>query len=136
MSADVFLDSNVLIYAISADDPRAAIATGLVAQGGKISVQVLNEFANVARRKLLRSWPDIAEALAAFRMLCADPLPLTVATHEAALTIAADGQLSFYDSLIVASALEAGCTTLLSEDMQDGRTFDGRLTIRNPFADV
>ena len=135
MNGDVFLDSNVLIYAITSDDPRAAVATALLERGGAISVQVLNEFANAARRKLKRSWPEIAQALAALRVLCADPVPLTAATHAAALGIAEREGFGFYDSLIVASALEAGCAMLLSEDMQDGRRIDGRLTIRNPFAE-
>jgi predicted nucleic acid-binding protein len=108
----------------------------LIQQGGTISVQVLNEFASAARRKLGRSWPDIAASLAALQVLCPDPLPLTVANHESALVLAEREQLNFYDALIVASALQAGCTTLPSEDMQNGRTFDGRLTIRNPFADL
>jgi predicted nucleic acid-binding protein len=133
MSADVFLDTKVLVYAAAKDDPRAAIATALLAKGGRISVQVLNEFASVARRKLNWPWPDIAEALSAFRILCPDPLPLTVATNEAALEIAERDGIGFYDSLIVASAIEAGCTTLLSEDMQDGRAIVGTLTIQNPF---
>ena len=128
MSGEVFFDTNILIYAAAKGHPRADVVTALVAKGGAISVQVLNEFANVARRKLKWPWPDIVEALAAFRVLCSEPLPIGAATHETAL----DG-IGFYDSLIVASALEAGCSTLFSEDMQDGRTIAGRLTIRNPF---
>src|SRR5919198_1035770 len=105
-------------------------------QRGTISVQVLNEFTNIARRKLNWPWPEVVEALAAFRVLCSEPLPIGVATHEAALEIARRDGLGFYDALIVASALEAGCSTPLSEDMQDGRTIAGLLTIRNPFAQV
>lgn len=134
MNAEVFLDTNILVYAAGTQDRRAEIATALVAEGGIISVQVLNEFASVARRKLDRPWPEVVSALAAFRVLCSEPRPITVATHEAALEIAERDGFNVYDALIVASALEAGCTTLLSEDMQDGRTIAGRLTIRNPFA--
>jgi predicted nucleic acid-binding protein len=130
----VFLDSNVLVYSIVTDDPRAAIATALLEQGGAISVQVLNEFASTAIRKLKRSWSDVTAALAAFRKLLPNPLPITLAMHEAALEIAQRDRLSFYDALIVAAALEAGCSTLLTEDMQHGRVIDGRLTIQNPFA--
>ncbi len=133
MSADVFLDTNILIYAAAKDDPRAEIATALVAKGGRISVQVLNEFAAIARRKLNWPWADVIEALAAFRVLCPDPLPIGVATHEAALAIAQRDGIGFNDSLIVASAIEAGGSTLLSEDMQDGRTIAEILTIQNPF---
>jgi predicted nucleic acid-binding protein len=136
MNAEVFLDTNILVYAVAKNDPRAEIATALVAQGGRISVQVLNEFAAIARRKLKWPWPDVVEALAAFRALCPEPLPIRVATHEAALAIAQQDGWSFYDALIVASAIEAGCATLLSEDMQDGRTIPGGLTIKNPFKPV
>lgn len=132
----VFFDSNVLLYTLAADDPRAAIAAALLGRGGIVSVQVLNEFANVASRKLKLSWAEVSEALALLRILCAPPLPLTVATHEAALAVAARYRFSFYDALIVASALEADCTTLFSEDMQDGQVIDGRLTIQNPFEQV
>jgi predicted nucleic acid-binding protein len=133
MSGEIFLDTNVLVYAVSKDDARSAKAIELVAAGAIISVQVLNEFVAVAR-KLGWTWPDITDALTAFRELCSEPLPISVGTHEAALEIAVRDGVGFYDALIVASALEAGCTTLFSEDMQDGRTIDGRLAIRNPFA--
>ena len=67
MSSRAFFDTNVLIYAALQPDPRSEAARGLLAQRGVISVQVLNEFASVARRKLRRSWPEIARALAAIR---------------------------------------------------------------------
>lgn len=130
---EVFLDSNILIYASLQPEPRALTARRLLATGGTISVQVLNEFANVARRKLRRTWPEIASALADIRILCPSPLCLTVATHDSALAVADRYGFSFYDALIVASALEAGCTFLLTEDMQDGLVVEARLTIRNPF---
>lgn len=132
-AAAVFLDSNVLIYAAAEPSPRSETAKRLVAQGGTTSVQVLNEFASVARRKLKRSWPEIAEALAAIRAFCPSPRPLTLATHEAGLALAGRYGFAFYDALVVASALEAGCATLLSEDMQDGQIVEGRPAIRNPF---
>lgn len=134
MSANAFFDTNVLIYATLAADSRAAVAIALVAAGGIVSVQVLNEFTNTARRKLNRSWPEIRTALAAFRKLLHDVRDVGVTTHELALDIAEQNRFAFYDALIVASALEAGCTTLLTEDMQNGRVIAGKLTIRNPFA--
>jgi predicted nucleic acid-binding protein len=133
MSAEVFLDTNILIYALVQNDARAARASLLLRQGGTISVQVLNEFTNTALRKFKRPWTEIIEALAALRVLFPDPRPIDPVTHEAALTIAQREGFSFYDSLIVASALEAQCSTLLSEDMQNGRVVEGRMTIRNPF---
>ena len=94
---------------------------------------MLNEFANVARRKLRLSWPDVARALDGIRALCPPPLPITLATHQTALGIAGRLGYRFYEGLIIASALEAGCATLCSEDLQDGRVIEGRLTVRNPF---
>ncbi len=135
MPAGVFLDSNVLLYTLARDDPRATVAGRLLLEGGTISVQVLNEVANVARRKLKLSWAEVSEALAALRLLCGTPAPLTLATHEAALALAGRYQFSLYDALIVASALETGCTTLLSEDLHDGLVVADRLTAQNPFRD-
>lgn len=96
-------------------------------------MQVLNEFANVARRKLRRPWPEVLQALVAIRALCPAPRPITAATHEAALALAERMGYALYDALILAAALEAGCETVLTEDMRDGQVIDGRLTIRNPF---
>ena len=118
MSGPIFLDTNVLISA---------------ALRGVISVQVLNEFANVAHRTLRRPWPEIARALAAIRVFCPSPRPVTVGTHEAALAIAEQTGYQLFDTLIIAAALEAGCVTLFTEDLQDGQVIAGRLTIRNPF---
>lgn len=133
MTAATFLDTNILVYAVASDDPRHEMAIAVQQEGGTISVQVLNEFANVLQRKLKWDWPDTEAALAAVRKLCPTPRPLTLATHERAIGLAAKAGFAFYDALIVASALDAGCTTLLSEDMQDGQVIEGRLTIRNPF---
>jgi predicted nucleic acid-binding protein len=132
MNGKPFLDSNILIYTVSGDDRRKALAGELTAGGGIISVQVLNEFVNVARKKLRRSWPDIEAALAQFRIVLDPPLPLTMVTHESGVRLARRYRLSFYDSLIVASAMEARCDLLLSEDMADGTTIGG-VTIHNPF---
>jgi predicted nucleic acid-binding protein len=133
MSADIFLDTNVLVYGIAQNDLRSMRAASLLHHGGTISVQVLNEFTNVARRKLRRSWPEIIEALGALYVLFPAPKPIGLATHGAAIGIAQRDGVAFYDALIIASALEAGCSVLWSEDMQNGRVIDGRLTIRNPF---
>jgi predicted nucleic acid-binding protein len=134
MPVKAFLDTNVLIYAVAEGDPRNAQAEELLASGGALSVQVLNEFVSVARRKILMSWSEVTQALDAFRILCPSPLPITVETHEAALRIAATHGYNIYDALVVAAAFEAGCATLYSEDLHDGQTIDGQLTIRNPFA--
>jgi len=130
MNGPVFLDTNVLVYAAPRPDPRSETARALLARRGMISVQVLNEFVNVAHRKLRRSWPEITKAI---RDLCPPPSPITLAIDEAALGIASRTGYQFYDALIIASALEFGCVTLFSEDLQDGQVIEGRLTIRNPF---
>ena len=134
MSADWFFDTNILIYAMTPADRRSARAESLLQQGGLISVQVLNEFANVAHRKLKRSWPEIIDALDGLRILFPRPQPIGTAEHEVALTLARRYGFGFYDSLIIASALKAGCQTLWSEDMHNGQVIDGQLAIRNPFS--
>jgi len=133
MNGRVFFDTNVLVYVIGRHDQRTAPAEMLLAGGGVVSVQVLNELVSVARRKLGMTWEETTEALAAIRVLCPLPVPITVETHEAALRIAVQYGYHIYDALIAAAALEAGCATLYSEDLQDGQILDERLTIRNPF---
>jgi predicted nucleic acid-binding protein len=98
-------------------------------------VQVLNEFAAVARRKLKMSWEEITDALLAIRALCEPPIPLSITAHDAALEIAAHYGYHIYDALILAAALEAGCDTLYTEDMQNVQII-GPLTIRNPLLTV
>ncbi len=126
-----FFDTNILVYAqeISA---KANRARALFAGGGKLSVQVLNEFTAVLRRKQQRDWQEIAEAIFDVLAVVDPPLPLTFDLHIAARALAEDHQLSLYDALIVAAAIEAGCDTLFTENMQHGRNF-GNLTIVNPF---
>ena len=128
-----FFDTNVLLYLLSADVAKADQAEALLAGGGTISVQVLNEFVAVATRKMRMSWIEIGEVLAQIRAVCAVE-PVSIETHERALRIAQRYGLSIYDALIVAAALLAGCKTLHSEDMQDGQVIEQQLTIRNPFA--
>jgi len=127
-----FLDTNILVYATLADDPRRAAAERAFDAGGTISVQVLNEFTNVARGKLKRSWAKIEATLELIKGKVDRVRSMTVVTHDRAVILARDHGFSYYDALILAAALEAGCDTLLTEDMQHGRVIDG-LTIRNPF---
>jgi predicted nucleic acid-binding protein len=133
MSGKAFFDTNILVYVVGQKDKRTDTAEALLTAGGTISVQVLNELANVSRKKLRMSWEEIDEALAAIRVLCPSPLPLTVDTHDAGWRIAAKYGYSIFDGLIAASALEAECDTLYSEDLQDGQIIEGRIAIRNPF---
>jgi predicted nucleic acid-binding protein len=133
MPAKTFLDTNVLIYAVAEDDPRSAQAEELLTTGGVVSVQVLNEFVSVVRRKLRMSWKEVKDALHAIRVLCPSAVPITADTHDAALRIAEKYGYEIYDALILAAALGAGCETICSEDLQHGQIIDGGLTVRNPF---
>ncbi len=133
MNDKPFFDTNVILYAFRQDDTRGQVAETLLAAGGALSVQVLNEFVAVARRKLNKSWEEVRRAHNILRVFCQEPLPLTVETHERAVHIAERYGYSIFDSLIIAAALDAGAKTLYSEDMQDGQAIDG-LTIRNPFS--
>jgi len=133
MRDKVFFDTNVLIYAIAQNDGRGPRAEALLATGGVVSVQILNEFVSVARRKIRMPWNEVTEALDAIRVLCPSPVAITIDTNEAALRIAQKYGFEIYDALVAASALEADCATLYSEDLQDGQIIDHQLTIRNPF---
>jgi predicted nucleic acid-binding protein len=127
-----FLDTNVLLYLFSADDAKANRAEEIVGEGGIVSVQVLNEFAAVATRKLKMSIAETREALAVICAVCSVEA-MTGQTHDRGLEIAERFAVSIYGSMIIASALLAGCNTILSEDMQDGLVIDGSIAIRNPF---
>ena len=131
--AGSFIDTNVLLYLASDDRVKADVAERLLLEGGVTGVQVLNEFVNVARRKMLLSWPEIREFLDAFRQMLA-VRDLTMADHERGLFLAKRHGFSTFDAMIVGAALEAGCERLWSEDMQSGMLVDGRLLIANPFA--
>lgn len=133
MSDKAFFDTDVLVYVLGQKDERTETAEALLAAGGVISVQVLNELASVLRKKLRMSWEEVGDALAAIRALCPSPAPLTTDTHDGGLRIAVKYGYTIYDGLIAAAALEAKCTTLYSEDLQDGQVIEGRLTVRNPF---
>ncbi len=133
MSGKVFFDTNVLIYGMGTKDPRARRAEQLLSEGGVVSVQVLNEFIDVARRKVRMSWDDVKQALRVIQFFCPNPVPITVGTHEHALIIAERHDIRIYDALILTSALATNCTTLYTEDLQDGQVIDCRLTVRNPF---
>ncbi len=132
--AKVFFDTNVLLYLLSADALKADRAEELLASGGIVSVQVLNEFAAVTSRKLAMSHSEIRDALAPIRTIC-EVEPLTIESHDRALEIAERYGFSIYDATIVAAALNAGCEILYSEDLQDGQVIE-KLTIRNPFSSL
>jgi predicted nucleic acid-binding protein len=127
-----FFDTNVLVYLASGDAAKADRAEAIIAEGGSISVQVLNEFANVARRKMRMSWDETHALLDMLRGLLTVH-PLTTEIHDTGLRLAERYGFSIYDAMIAASALQAGCDTLWSEDMQHGMAFDEGLRVVNPF---
>lgn len=130
-AADSFFDTNVLLYLLSDDAVKADRAEALLAAGGVISVQVLNEFAAVAIGRKAVGFADLRDILSTIRGVCT-VTAVDVETHELGLEIAERYRFSIYDSLIVAAAMRAGCSTLYSEDLQHGQTID-QMTIRNPF---
>jgi predicted nucleic acid-binding protein len=127
-----FFDTDVLLYTTSSDVSKAERAERLIALGGTISVQVVNEIANVARRKMRFSWERTHRLLAQIRQLL-PVVPVTLDIHEMGLGLAERYGLTIYDAMIAAAALGSGCDTLWSEDMHDGLVIDGRLTVVNPF---
>jgi len=130
--AEAFLDTNVLVYAFTSD-PRSVAAQDLLARGCVVGVQTLNEFANVARRKLAMTWPELDDALSSLRAACARVVPLDLAIHQDALRIARRYGFAIFDSLMISAALSANCTKLWSEDMRHGLLIDDRLKILDPF---
>ena len=133
--AGSFCDTSVLVYSASGDPVKAEKAEAIIGRGGAISIQVLNELANVARRKMRLSWRDTHSFVSILRGLrgLLTVHPVTVEIHETGLALAEHYKLSIYDAMIAASALHADCDTLWSEDMQHGMALDVRLRIVNPF---
>jgi len=130
-----FIDTNVLVYLASGHKAKADRAEEIVKEGGTISVQVLNEFASVARRKLGMTWVDTRDFLSTIRELLT-VVPVTEEIHELGLALAERYQLSVYDGMIIAAALDVGCDVVLSEDMQHDLIVDERLVVRNPFLGI
>jgi predicted nucleic acid-binding protein len=134
MSAvDAFFDTSVLMYLLSSDAAKSDRVEALLADRGTISVQVLNEFAAVAIRKLKMPLPEVREVLDTIRAVC-DVEPVTVETHDRALAVVERYGFSLYDSLLIAAALNAGCRILYSEDLQHGQLIDRQLRVVNPFS--
>ena len=137
MTASLFFDTNVLVYALtvrasSLVDPRTVKAEELLSIGGVVSVQVLNEFADVAFWKVKMDWDAIAGCLGMIEALCGRAIPLTAETNRAAVDLSKRHGFRIYDSLILAAAIESGCITLFTEDMQHGQVVEG-VRIENPF---
>lgn len=126
-----FIDSNVILYLLD-DGAKADRAEAVLAQGGVISVQVLNEVLVNCVRKAGMGLDEAGAFLAGIRRLCR-VVDLTVETHDVGRALVARYGFSIYDAMIVGAALMAGCDRVLSEDMQDGLVVEGVLTVVNPF---
>lgn len=131
MPGNVF-NTNILFHIASADRMKADRAKAIISDGGVLSVQVLNEVANVARRRMRMTWPDTHAFLSTLRGLLTVQA-ITVGTHETGLAFAERYNLSTDDAMIAASALHADCGTLWTEDMQHDMLLDERLRTANPF---
>ena len=130
--SDSFVDTNVLLYLTSGDAAKADIAERLLRARPAINVQVLNEFTSVGRRKLRLAWPEIEHLLTAITT-AADVHAMTLTVHQKGVALARDHNFHIYDATIVAAAIEAGCSTLYTEDMHHGLVVNGQLRIVNPF---
>ena len=130
--AEAFFDTSVLFYLLSNDARKADRVEQLLAERGTISVQVLNEFASVALRKTDVALRDIRVILDTVRAVCIVE-PVTVATHDRGVEVCERYKFSFYDSLIIASALIVGSRVLYSEDLQHGQIIERQLRVANPF---
>ena len=141
MSGD-FIDSNVFVYLFDETDDRKRgmaeriVEAGLQANSASISYQVVQETLNVITGPKLATPMSVEDAGSFMEEVLAplwrvSPSP---ALYQKALDVRSRYRYSFYDSLIIAAALEAGCTRLYSEDMQHGQKIE-RLTIQNPFGD-
>jgi predicted nucleic acid-binding protein len=127
-----FFDTNIRLDLLSNDNRKADCAEGIISKGGMISVQVLNEFASVAFRKLGMAYPEIREILDSIRAIC-QIQPVTIETHDLGLDMAERFGFSLYDSMIVSAAIQSECSILYSEDMQHGQDINAQLVITNPF---
>lgn len=130
--ADPFFDTSVLLYLLSDDSDKADRIETLLSARGIVSVQVLNEFAVVALRKLKMPLNEVREILDTIRAVCAVE-PLTIETHDRGLAVCERYRFSLYDSMLVAAALISGAAILYSEDLQHGQVIDDQLRVTNPF---
>lgn len=134
MTAKAFFDTNVLVYASldESSDGRVAAAQAILTDGGAVSVQVLNEFVDLARRKFNHPWAQVHNLLKAVELCCGEAQPLTASVQARAVDIADRYNLRIYDATILASALDSGCNILYTEDLQHGQILE-ELRIENPF---
>jgi len=128
----VFADTNIAVYAESDNGEKSKRARAIIESSPVISTQVVNEVIATLTGKYAFSRLDAYEVASGLMDLC-EVVPVDQGTVREAMRIAVRYQLSHWDALIVAAALEAGCDLLYSEDMQHEQVFEGRVTVTNPF---
>ncbi|MBI2966615.1 MAG: PIN domain-containing protein [Bacteroidetes bacterium] len=134
MKDRAFFDTNILVYLYSDDEPvKRKIASELLTKGESIiTIQVLKEFTNTLRKKYSVEWQKISAAIDEI-LLFFILYPTEISDIKAAISVAEKYRYSFYDSLIIASALESNCKILYSEDLQHNQIIKNKLKIINPF---
>ena len=133
MSDNIFVDTNILVYSVANDQHKRAIADELLLKYDiVISPQVISEFVAVTLRKQILVFPKVIDYAKQF-MRVFHVTTMTANTITSALDIMTKYQFAYWDSLILAAALESACPFLYSEDLQDGQRIEGVLTICNPF---
>ncbi|MDD5373032.1 MAG: PIN domain-containing protein [Sulfurimonas sp.] len=136
MQDKIFLDTNIVIYAFSEDEAqKQSIAFSLLDgeyNNALISKQVINELANILLKKFKLSSNQVENAILELDTIV-NIVDFDLSTQIKALHVKDKYNLQFYDSLIIATALENKCTTLYSEDMHNGMLIENRLKIINPF---
>ena len=132
MSVLEFADTNIVVYAVGLYSEQRTKARRILAEGVTVSAQVINETVNVLTRKQGISLPIAHEIAESLLKLC-QVVPVDAQTIGIAISLTRRYQLSHWDSLIVAAALQSGCETLYSQDMQHGQIFDAQLKVVNPF---
>jgi len=129
----MFLDSNVVLYALASSCAKKHIALDLLCQDNVIiSIQVINECSNILRRKFDFSYVRISETISRYLEMV-ETVSFDIHTIQKAWLIGDKYGFSYYDNLIISTALENNCGILYSEDMQHNQVIDGRMRILNPF---
>ena len=134
MSDRIFIDTNVLIYLYSKEKDKQQIVLSLLESEHTfwISTHVIMEFCNVLIKKLKYTRKEVEVALEDFKENF-EIIEVTLGTIEKALTIQEQYRYTFFDSLVLATALLSNCTQIYSEDMQHNQVIENTLRIRNPF---
>jgi predicted nucleic acid-binding protein len=132
MSAPPFFDTNVVLYALTPSGDKTMVAERMLLQGGVVSIQVLNELTSVSCTKFKMNWGEVKQVIQGTTMLCPNPKALTYEIYLEARRISERYGFSIWDGMVLASALDAGCATLYTEDLQPGQIVEG-LRIENPF---